>query len=305
MPPMTTPPGLAGARYVCRSLPHMPEALISRITSRGPGVGSGNRLSSSLRSPRNTTPFMVLLRCAVFGVPASLGRVLINAGFGRMSAVGANRTRLDGGTDVNDPKRTSTRYQDLTASKADAPPPSGLYTNRPGTAVAGWYAQSGLAEGANLMAPSDYLQRFWLCFAIFGTVVILLAAGIYVVETLPPRRIVMATGPPRRCLPRTGYSLPSAPDGGRHRAAAAANNRSHRESDAAAGPSVRGGCWIHPGRDYHSEGIARGGVAGHVILRAAVVLHPYQWQSYRRDERPTIFDWSRGKRDARPGAPTV
>src|SRR5215471_1768822 len=45
----------------------MPEALISRITSRGPGVGSGNSLSSSLRSPRNTTPFMVLLRCAVFG----------------------------------------------------------------------------------------------------------------------------------------------------------------------------------------------------------------------------------------------
>src|SRR6516165_1070377 len=36
----------------------MPEALISRITSRGPGVGSGNSLSSSLRSPRNTTPFM-------------------------------------------------------------------------------------------------------------------------------------------------------------------------------------------------------------------------------------------------------
>src|ERR1700694_1816872 len=37
----------------------MPEALISRITSRGPGVGSGNSLSSSFRSPRNTTPFMV------------------------------------------------------------------------------------------------------------------------------------------------------------------------------------------------------------------------------------------------------
>ena len=37
--------------------------------SRGPGVGSGNRLSSSLRSPRNTTPFMVLLRCAMFGMP--------------------------------------------------------------------------------------------------------------------------------------------------------------------------------------------------------------------------------------------
>src|SRR6185295_743021 len=36
----------------------MPEALISRITSRGPGVGSGKSLSSSFRSPRNTTPFM-------------------------------------------------------------------------------------------------------------------------------------------------------------------------------------------------------------------------------------------------------
>src|SRR5262249_11032940 len=47
--------------------PHMPDALISRITSRGPGVGSGNSLSSSLRSPRNTTPFMLLLRCALFG----------------------------------------------------------------------------------------------------------------------------------------------------------------------------------------------------------------------------------------------
>src|SRR5262249_3328644 len=60
----------------------MPEALISRITSRGPGVGSGNSLSSSLRFPRNTTPSMVLLRCAMLGVldrlclmqPGSLAR---------------------------------------------------------------------------------------------------------------------------------------------------------------------------------------------------------------------------------------
>src|SRR5947199_41243 len=37
----------------------MPDALISRITSLGPGVGSGNSLSSSFRSPRKTTPFMV------------------------------------------------------------------------------------------------------------------------------------------------------------------------------------------------------------------------------------------------------
>src|SRR6266849_10825685 len=41
----------------------MPEALISRITSRGPGVGSGNSLSSSFRSPRKTTPFMMSSPC--------------------------------------------------------------------------------------------------------------------------------------------------------------------------------------------------------------------------------------------------
>jgi hypothetical protein len=35
-----------------------------------------------------------------------LGRVLINAGIGRMSALGANRTRWDGGNVVNDPELT-------------------------------------------------------------------------------------------------------------------------------------------------------------------------------------------------------
>ena len=44
------------------------------------------------------------------------------------------------------------------------------------------------------MAAKDYLQRFWLYLVTAGIVVILLAAGMYVVETLPPRRIVMATG---------------------------------------------------------------------------------------------------------------
>jgi TRAP-type uncharacterized transport system substrate-binding protein len=44
------------------------------------------------------------------------------------------------------------------------------------------------------MATSDYLQRFWRYLAMVGIGVILLAAGVYVVETLPPRKIVMATG---------------------------------------------------------------------------------------------------------------
>src|SRR4051812_6439900 len=39
----------------------MPEALISRITSPGPGVGSGKSRSSTFRPPGKTTPFIAQL----------------------------------------------------------------------------------------------------------------------------------------------------------------------------------------------------------------------------------------------------
>ena len=39
------------------------------------------------------------------------------------------------------------------------------------------------------------LQRYWPLFSATATLAILLAAGIFVVATLPPRTIVMATGP--------------------------------------------------------------------------------------------------------------
>src|SRR5438309_11351469 len=59
----------------------MPDALISKITSRGPGVGSGNSLSSSLRSPRNTTPFMqsshVRSGSTRAGLPRNVGIALL------------------------------------------------------------------------------------------------------------------------------------------------------------------------------------------------------------------------------------
>src|SRR5437588_6744394 len=54
-PPIDSPPDL-GRRYWCRSLPHIPEAFISTTTSPGPGVGSGNSISSISRSPVKTTP---------------------------------------------------------------------------------------------------------------------------------------------------------------------------------------------------------------------------------------------------------
>ena len=45
------------------------------------------------------------------------------------------------------------------------------------------------------MAARDYLRRFWPYFATAGMVVILLGASAFILETLPPRTIVMATGP--------------------------------------------------------------------------------------------------------------
>jgi TRAP-type uncharacterized transport system substrate-binding protein len=44
------------------------------------------------------------------------------------------------------------------------------------------------------MTATDYLQRYWRYFTIAGLVVILLGAGAFIVATLPPRTIVMATG---------------------------------------------------------------------------------------------------------------
>src|SRR5262245_20119829 len=41
---------------------------------------------------------------------------------------------------------------------------------------------------------SDYLQRYWAYFSLAAVVVVSLAATIFVIATLPPRTIVMATG---------------------------------------------------------------------------------------------------------------
>src|ERR1700761_4060002 len=47
----------------------MPDAMTAMTTSRGPGAGSGNSASASLRPPRNVTPRMAgggLFRCRLF-----------------------------------------------------------------------------------------------------------------------------------------------------------------------------------------------------------------------------------------------
>jgi|ERR1035437_903268 TRAP-type uncharacterized transport system substrate-binding protein len=44
------------------------------------------------------------------------------------------------------------------------------------------------------MTARDYIQRFWLYFTIAVVVVSFIGASVFIVETLPPRTIVMATG---------------------------------------------------------------------------------------------------------------
>jgi TRAP-type uncharacterized transport system substrate-binding protein len=44
------------------------------------------------------------------------------------------------------------------------------------------------------MIARDYFQRFWRYLATIGIAVIVLSASVLVVETLPPRTVVMATG---------------------------------------------------------------------------------------------------------------
>ena len=75
--PLTLPSPKAAdppdARYGLRSLPHMPDALMATMTSCGPGVGSGNSASCSLRSPRKVTPRMAWRRAAYFAAASLSG----------------------------------------------------------------------------------------------------------------------------------------------------------------------------------------------------------------------------------------
>src|SRR5262245_3451219 len=69
------------------------------FAAAGDPVGTG--LVASLARPGGDR------RPALIAILTRLGRVLVNAGISRMSALGANRTRRDGGNDVNDPERKS------------------------------------------------------------------------------------------------------------------------------------------------------------------------------------------------------
>jgi TRAP-type uncharacterized transport system substrate-binding protein len=45
------------------------------------------------------------------------------------------------------------------------------------------------------MTTRAYLERYWRYISVAAMLAILIAAGAFIVATLPPRTIVMATGP--------------------------------------------------------------------------------------------------------------
>src|SRR5262245_58915592 len=74
----------------------MPEALMARTTSPGPGTGSGNSWISSLRSPRKTTPRMA--------APSGAAEARAGPGQGCRDVVGRGlpRARVDLAHDLHD-----------------------------------------------------------------------------------------------------------------------------------------------------------------------------------------------------------
>src|SRR5438093_1116266 len=83
----------------------MPDALTSRIASRGPGVGSANSLSSSFRSPRNTTPFMASSRA----VASCVSEILL----GFLTALGCRTTLVSPVRPVQTERRTAMTVYEL------------------------------------------------------------------------------------------------------------------------------------------------------------------------------------------------
>ena len=101
-----------------------------------------------------------------------------------------------------------------------------------------------------------------------------LAAGVFIVETMPPRTVVMATGAEgganyqmglryRDILAQSGVKLRLVPTSGGLENLALLKD-----------PKSGGWCRVHPGRHNHRKGVARCGVARHRVLRAAVVFLP-------------------------------
>ena len=138
------------------------------------------------------------------------------------------------------------------------------------------------------------LQRYWPLFSVTAIVAILVAAGIFIVATLPPRTIAMATGPEggtnyqlgdryREFLAKSGIELKLMPTAG-----SLENLKLLRDSKSGVSVAlVQGGAasGVDPGRR----------IVGHGWLRAAVAVPPRRyWREPARAGRPTGVDRSRG-----------
>ena len=141
------------------------------------------------------------------------------------------------------------------------------------------------------------LQRYWPLFSVTAILAILVAAGVFIVATLPPRTIVMATGPEggtnyqlgdryREFLAKSGIELKLMPTAG-----SLENLKLLRDSKS--GVSV---ALVQGGAASGVEILGRR-IPGYGRLRAAVAVPPRRcWREPARAGRPTGVDRSRGER---------
>ena len=141
------------------------------------------------------------------------------------------------------------------------------------------------------------LQRYWPLFSVTAILAILVAAGVFIVATLPPRTIVMATGPEggtnyqlgdryREFLAKSGIELKLMPTAG-----SLENLKLLRNSKS--GVSV---ALVQGGAASGVEILGRR-IVGHGWLRAVVAFPPRRcWREPARAGRPTGVDRSRGER---------
>ncbi len=123
------------------------------------------------------------------------------------------------------------------------------------------------------MIDMDRLQRSWLFLTIAGMVAIVLAAGVFIVQTMPPRTVVMATGAEGGANYQMGlrYRDILAQSGVRLRLVPTSGGLENLSLLSDQNPGWRR---VYSGRHNHRKGFAGRGVTRHRILRTAVVFFP-------------------------------
>ena len=121
------------------------------------------------------------------------------------------------------------------------------------------------------MIIEDYAYKFWRYLAVAGALAIFFGASVFIVTTLPPRELVMATGAEGDANYELGiqYREILAKEGVKLRLL-----RQYGKSATSTRPAVGGKRRIHTGWHRNQEGSSGARIARHRVLRAAMAFPP-------------------------------